>query len=354
MGGSHVHVRDVSSRLRQMGHDARVFVGGNGPYLEQLENAGVPYVKLKHMVRPICPHHDYLAIGELAAALREFNPDIISSHSSKAGIIARVAGRRLHVSTLFTAHGWSFADGVPTVSRLIYENAERAMGRISAKVICVAEADRQLAIDKNIVPAGRLVTIHNGMPDSPERSDPSVQPPALVSVARLDEQKDHPTLFKALSGLTELDWTLQLVGGGPRREEFEGMVKDLGIADRVVFHGVLTNVKPVLAASQAFVLSSNWEGFPRSTIEAMRTGLPAVVSDVGGAREAIEEGRTGFVVPPRDVDALADRLRKVIKDPALRASMGARARELYEERFKFEQMLAKTLATYRELLALKS
>jgi glycosyltransferase involved in cell wall biosynthesis len=351
VGGSHIHVRDVSAALRARGHEVQVFIGGSGPYLDQLSDLGVPYHKLRHMVRPIRPNHDFKAVGELAEAIRDFAPDIISSHSSKAGIIARLAGRKLRIPTLFTAHGWSFAVGVPTASRLVYENVERSLGLISNRIICVAEADRRLGISRRIVPESKLVTIHNGMPDSPERAKPEVQPPRIVSVARLDDQKDHPTLFRALQSLTDLDWRLDLVGGGPRRDEFEAMVQQLGIADRVSFHGVLTNVKPVLADSQCFVLPSNWEGFPRSTIEAMRTGLPAIVSDVGGAREAIEEGDSGFVVPAKDIDALSARLRTVISDPELRRRMGTRARKLYEERFRFDTMLDKTLGVYYEMLA---
>ena len=350
MGGSHVHVRDVAGALMRDGHEAKVFLGGNGPYFDVLEKNGIPFHRLTHMVRPLDPMTDLKGIKELRQALREFKPDLVSSHSSKAGILARIAGKKEGIPTLFTAHGWSFTDGVPGMKRRIFEAAERYVGKFSKRIVCVAEADRQLAIDRRVCSADRLITIHNGMPESPERADPGAEPPMIVSIARLDEQKDHPTLLRALAALKDLPWSLELVGGGPREEELKQLAEELGIANRVAFHGTQSNVKPFLERAQLFVLISNYEGFPRSTVEAMRTGLPAIVSDVGGSREALEEGVSGFSVPAHDVQVLQDRLRAILGDPELRRSMGEVARQRYEREFTFERMYEKTKTVYAELV----
>jgi glycosyltransferase involved in cell wall biosynthesis len=349
-GGSHVHVRDVSAALVREGHEVLVLIGGKGPYLDQLSERNVPFHQLKHMVRPIKPPTDVRGVFELAGVLKEFKADVVSTHSSKAGAVGRLAGHMAKIPTLFTAHGWAFAEGVPAKQRRIYETVEKAMSRYSARIICVAEADRQLAINRGIAGPERLVTIHNGMPDSPERADPAKQPPTIVSVARLDEQKDHPTLLRALGELKDLPWTLECVGGGSRLEELKALAQELGIADRVIFRGTMSDVKSVLASSQIFALISNWEGFPRSTLEAMRTGLPAIVSDVAGSKEAIIQGETGFFVQRGSVAEVRDRLRTLLENHELRGSMGQRARQRYEQEFTFDIMFEKTKAVYREVM----
>ncbi|RYG44876.1 glycosyltransferase family 1 protein [bacterium] len=350
MGGSHVHVRDVSSALVREGHEVKVFVGGTGPFTEQLSANGVAFHSLTHMVRPLAPSSDLKAIGELSRALLDFAPEIVSTHSSKAGIVGRMAGRKAKLPTLFTAHGWSFTEGVGR-SAALFERVERMVAKKGGTIVCVAEADRQLAIDRNVARPEQLVTIHNGMPDYPERANPGEGVPMIVSVARLDTQKDHPTLFRALAKIKDKPWTLELVGGGSRKEEFEGLARELGILERITFHGVQTNVRPFLSRAAVFALISNYEGFPRSTVEAMRTGLPALVSDVGGSREAIVEGETGFSVPRGDADAVAAKLGQILDSAELRTRMGVGARTRYESEFTFESMFEKTKRVYRDVIA---
>jgi glycosyltransferase involved in cell wall biosynthesis len=124
-------------------------------------------------------------------------------------------------------------------------------------------------------------------------------------------------------------------------------VRDLAIEDRVRFLGARDDVPALLAGSQAFALCSRSEGFPLSTLEAMRAGLPVVVSNVGGAPEAVLDGQTGYVVSDNTSAGWAERLARLACDPALRGRMGAAARAHYEQRFTFEQMYGQTAAIYR-------
>lgn len=170
-------------------------------------------------------------------------------------------------------------------------------------------------------------------------------------VARLSWWKDHQTLLRALAGLVELEWTLDLVGDGPTRFQIEALAASLKISDRVYFHGFRSDVASYLAAAQLFVLASKWEGFPRSILEAMRAGLPVVASDVGGVHESVRDGETGFVVRAGDVEELRERLRRLITSPTLRLQMGRAGRALYEERYSFERLVAQTTAVYSAVLA---
>ena len=170
-------------------------------------------------------------------------------------------------------------------------------------------------------------------------------------VARLWRQKDHPTLLRALAQLIDLEWELELVGDGPLRQEMEALAASLGIASRVRFAGFRTDVAACLADAQVFVLASKWEGFPRAILEAMRAGLPVIASEVGGVRESVRDGETGFLVPPGDVNTLCERLRFLLTSPKQRLHMGAAGRAQYENRFLLERLVAETTAVYESVLA---
>jgi glycosyltransferase involved in cell wall biosynthesis len=128
----------------------------------------------------------------------------------------------------------------------------------------------------------------------------------------------------------------------------------MGIASCISFLGLRRDVPKLMARSQAVLLITHWEGFPRSILEAMRAGLPTVATDAGGARESVLDGETGFLITKGDVDALRGRLRELMFDGALRARMGAAGRALYEQRFTFPALVESTIAVYETVLEERS
>ena len=353
IGGAQVHVRDLATRVVADGGEAHVVTGVPGPLTEQLTAAGVPWTIGEGMLREIDPLRDIQAVRALARIIGQVRPDVVSTHSSKAGIVGRLAARMVRTPAMFTAHGWAFTGGVPEPKRTVYRRIERACAPLAARIVCVSAHDGELAARAGIGAvggAGRVRVIHNGMPDI----DPSLMAdpggvtgaPRAVMIARLDRQKDHATLLAALARVPGLG--LDLIGGGPGRGETERFVAELGLGERVAFLGQRADIAERLGRAHLFVLSSRWEGFPRSTLEAMRAGLPVVVSDVGGAAEAVTEGVTGHVVAPGDVESLAERLGRLAGDPATRAAMGAAGRARYEAAFTFERMYGETAAVWAE------
>lgn len=352
IGGAQVHVRDLAIHCASLGNDVTVVTGAAGPLTEQLRAAGVESRCCPGMLREIGPRQDLGAVRALAGIMQELRPDLISAHSSKAGVVGRLAAWRAGVPAIFTAHGWAFTGGVPQPKRTAYRAIERATERLARRIVCVSEHDRAIGIAAGMSPE-RLVTVHNGMPDV----DPGLRaesgregPVRLVMTARFDRQKDHETLFRALTALPEVE--LDLIGDGPGRSATEELATRLGLGDRVRFLGQRVDVARILAQAHVFVLSSRWEGFPRSTLEAMRSGLPVVVSGVGGAAEAVDDGRTGFVVSPGDREQLAARLRDLVTSPDLRREMGAAGRARYEAEFTFARMFAQTYAVYEGALGI--
>jgi glycosyltransferase involved in cell wall biosynthesis len=131
------------------------------------------------------------------------------------------------------------------------------------------------------------------------------------------------------------------------------MATALGLADRIRFLGMREDVPDLIAASQLYLLISHWEGFPRSILEALRGGLPVVATDVGGVHEAVIDGDTGFLIPEDGDALLADRLRLLVEDPALRATMGRAARTHYEAHFTFDRLVRESLALYESTLGVE-
>ncbi len=352
IGGAQIHVRDLARAVRAQGHSATVLTSGSGPFVEELRAQDTPTIVLEHLAVPIGPVRDWRALREIRAVLTELRPDLVAAHSSKAGTLGRIAGRTMEIPVVFTAHGWAFTPGVPSLKASLYRQIERVVGPLANRIITVSEYDRRLALEAKIVSPDRIVTVHNGMPDiAPTlRADPSRTPPRLVSVARFGSQKDHPTLFRALAELRHLPWELDLVGEGPLMGQMQELAASLGIADRLRFLGQRMDVDQLLQAAQISLLVTNWEGFPLSILEAMRAGLPVVASAVGGVGESVQDGETGYLVARGSVDQVRDRLEQLLVDPNLRTRLGTKARARFEQEFTLHHCVTRTLAVYRDVL----
>jgi glycosyltransferase involved in cell wall biosynthesis len=353
IGGAQIHVRDLATAVAARGHAPTVITSGSGTFIDDLRALGIPVIVLRHLTAPIRPLDDLRALREIHSALAGLRPDLIAAHSSKAGILARLAARRLRVPVVFTVHGWAFTPGVPRLEAALYRRVERLVGPLASRIITVSEYDRRLGLEARIAPSDRLVTVHNGMPDVPPalRADPGRSPVRLVMVARYGTQKDHPTLLRALASLRDHPWELDLIGDGPLKSEIEALSRELGLNGRVHFLGQRNDVDQRLAAAQVALLVTNYEGFPLSILEAMRAGLPVVASDVGGVGESVRDGESGYLVPRADVTQLRDRIQRLLTDPGLRASLGASGRERFARDFTLDVSVERTLAVYRDTVA---
>ncbi|HEY3012801.1 MAG TPA: glycosyltransferase family 4 protein [Gemmatimonadales bacterium] len=353
IGGAQIHVRDLALAVRAQGHSPSVVTGGGGPFADDLRAKGIPVVILRHLSAPMRPVRDLRALREVRAALLDLRPELITTHSAKAGVLGRLAGRLLHIPVVVTVHGWACAPGTPALQAAMSRTVERFIGPLASKLITVSEFDRRFGVNARLIAEDRAVTVHNGMPDIPVslRADPRRIPVGLVMVARFEPQKDHRTLLRALGGLKEFRWELDLIGDGPLRGQMESLAATLGISDRVRFLGQRTDVDQILARGQVSLLISNWEGFPLSILESMRAGLPVVASSVGGVGEAVHDGETGYLVPRGDVGLLRERIGQLLTNPALRAHLGVRGRSLYEQQFTLDHAVSRTLAVYRDVVA---
>jgi glycosyltransferase involved in cell wall biosynthesis len=352
VGGASIHVRDLGRAMIQRGAEVTVLLGEEGPVTDQLAAAGVPFRALRSLRRRIDPPNDVRAIAEVLNALKDLRPDLVSTHTAKAGWIARAAAWRLKVPAIYTPHGWSIEARISPLVGRVLAMAERAAARWCSAIICVCEQERRLALAKRIAPARKLFVVHNGVRDvsRPLLADAQREPVRLCSVARFASPKDHGTLLSALARLKSQSWAIDLVGDGPLLSERRRQAEALGFGERIHFHGYLADPAEVLSRAQVFVLSTRSEAFPRSILEAMRAGLPVVATDVGGVAESVQPDVTGLLTPPHDAAALAAALAKLIGDRDLRRAMGESARAAYESRFRLEAMVDRTAAIYNRVV----
>lgn len=351
IGGASLHVRDLAEALQARGHEVIVVVGGRGPFIAELEAANLRVTALPQFQRAIRPRDDIRTYFALRRELAAFDPSVVSTHTSKAGAIGRLAARSLGVPATYSPHGWTFAEEGSRGRRAGYAALERLFAHLPGTIVTVSHDEDAVGQRANIGRRRPRVTIHNGVADVTNGllACPEREPPLIISVARFEAPKDHATLLHALDRLRDLDVRLQLVGQGPELAEARRLASDLALQDRVEFLGHRHDVADLLSRAQVFALSSRSESFPMTVLEAMRARLPVVASNVGGISEAVVDGHTGLLVHIGTADAWADSLKHVLVDRETRSSMGANGRNRYLARFGHDRMLDRVTSLYLRL-----
>jgi len=349
LGGGQTHVADLLRGLRGE-FDLHLGTGETGYLTEVSLGLGISTHILPSLVQPFDPSKDIAALNQCRRLIRDIQPDLVHAHTSKAGLIGRAAAKVAGVPSVFTAHTWCFTEGTSWKWKLIGTPLERLAGGWCGRIINVSDANRNLAVKKGVGKPAKHVTIHNGVEDHPLRARPAERSvPRIMMLARFVPQKAQSLLVKAVEGINR-PFELAFVGDGPTRAAVEQQVAAAGLRDRVVFLGQRLDVPELLASADIFALFTHWEGFPITILEAMRAGLPSVVSDVGGVREAVHES-CGRIVAPGDVAGFRAALEGLIADADLRLRMGAAARARYESNYTVQSMLEKTVAVYRAVCA---
>lgn len=352
VGGAQNHVRDLAVGLNDKGHTIVIISGEDKNIHQSIEARGIQCFHSKHLKRTLHPWRDFKAFIEIRKELKRIQPDLIATHSAKAGIIGRIAGWTLGIPTIFTAHGWSFTEGIPRKKRFLYKHIEKVVSVATNGIITVSEYDFKLARKNKIASKKKLHTIHNGVHNRSlllgTAHDEGVT--RFTMVARFEEPKRQLEVIKALQKFKSKTWKLTFAGDGPLQQEAERYVVQHQLKDFVTFLGNEKNIEGLLAQSDVFVLLSDWEGFPLSILEAMRSGLPIIASDVGGVSEAVKHGENGFLINRNDTGQLHHAIKNLLENGILRKEMGNKSRMYFEQQFTFDQMLTKTDAYYVDIV----
>ena len=348
-GGAQEHVLHLARGLHGAAHCA-ICVGETGFLTDEAAAQGIEVRVIKELTHPIRPSSDLRAVKRLSEWFDTYKPDIVHAHTSKAGVVARLAGRLSGVPVIYTPHGWSFSERSGVVRRTLVLAFERLLSSLSAGVIAVSNNEAELGIAQSVCRPPVLRIIHNGIDSTaPQSVSTSRDVPQIVMVARMAPPKDPVLLLKALSEVTEA-FHLTLVGDGPSRSGVEAAINRLKLAGKVELAPSNTPVRALLSRSDIFVLTSRYEAFPISILEAMRAGLPVVATAVGGVPEAVIEGQTGFLVPYGDPETLRARLVTLLRSSDLRARLGSAGKARFLEHFTAPVMVSKTLSVYQGIL----
>jgi glycosyltransferase involved in cell wall biosynthesis len=350
-GGVGRHLTDLIEGLTSAGHEVIVC----SPALPAGASQGT-HVKLD-LRRAISPRADAPALVRFVRIVRRLRPDVIHAHSSKAGAVARLA-RALAPRTpvVYTPHGYAFAGHFSSErERALYRLIERALSPLASRVTCVCEAEARLA--REVGARGRVRVVYNGIsPPPPGSPDVRLEAlrrrgPVIGALTQLRPGKGLETLLDAMPLVLARNASAQLaiVGDGPDLDQLSGRARELGVAAAVHFLGPSSDPPSALRGMDVFVHPSWAEAFPYVILEAMRLARPIVASDVGGIGEAVTDGDSGLLTPPREQRPLAEALISLLSDTdrSARLGRGALARS---ERFTREAMITRLSSVYAEIV----
>lgn len=320
---------------------------------------------LPELVRPIHPWKDFRACRRLCQIFARHRPDIVHTHSGKAGVLGRLAAARAGVPLIIhTIHGPSFGAFQGPLSNALFRGAERRAASVTNHFIVVAEAMKGQYLAAGIGRSDQFTRILSGFALEPFLSatnDPELRAQlglqmsdiVVGKIARLFKLKGHDDLFAVAPNLVRQCRSLKflLVGDGPWRERFQARVRRLGLQKHFVFAGLVSPamVARLIGIMDLVVHLSAREGLPRALPQALAAGRPVVAYDCDGAAEVCFENQTGFLIPPGDCSRLSERVLLLACDAALRERFGRNGREFVREHFSAQRMVDEIYRLYLRL-----
>ncbi|HEY1490027.1 MAG TPA: glycosyltransferase family 4 protein [Verrucomicrobiae bacterium] len=317
------------------------------------------------LVRPVHPLNDFSALRKLEAIFCETKPDIVHTHSGKAGILGRLAARRAGVPVIIHhIHGPSFGNFQGPLANLVFTAAEKYAARATTHFICSAQAMARLYLAAGIGRPEMYTRIFSGFELAPflnATNDPALRKQlgltendfVIGKIARLFKLKGHADLIAAFEKIlpTAPQARLLFLGDGALRGELENRVRTAGLAEKVIFAGLVPprEVARYVGIMDCLAHLSRREALSRALPQALAAGKPVVAYDFDGADEICLENETGFLVRTGDVDTTAERLLRLASDAALRTRFGERGRNFVREHFTVEKLVDEQYALYLKL-----
>ena len=374
LGGAQENTFLTCKGLAQRGWEVSLLcgpqTGAEGSLQDRCRQEGFRFEIVEPMLRQVSPINDWRAMRAMRAWLEREKPAIVHTHSSKAGILGRVAARRAGVPIIIHGvHGMSFnRTQRPWVQRA-YRDLERYCAKFTDKIITVADAMIDQMVAAGVAPREKCVTVYSGM--ETERFDPTRYDKAalraklgipadavvVASVARMFTNKGYEQLIPAMPRIVQQAPQVHFlwIGDGPHRGEYLRQVTQMGLRERLHLTGLVPpeQVAEWLSAADILVHASQWEGLPRVVVQALLLGKPAVAFDVDGTPEVVLDGQTGALVPLNDIEGLAKGAVWLASDANLRRQLGQEGRALCLKRFDWHTMVQQIEGVYREVAGKK-
>lgn len=341
-------------------------LGPEGSLMERALAGGLDVRVIPELRRNLDPWRDWKSYSRLRRLLADIAPQVVHTHSSKAGVLGRAAAHALGIPVVHTVHGPAFHPFQNRLSYHLFRYAEVWAARRCDRLVSVCDAMTDQYVAAGVAPREKFTTVYSGMEVEPFLNPPrprdevrrelGFQPDDVVvgKVARLFHLKGHEYVIEAARRVTAQDPRVRFlfVGDGLLRERLERQIREAGMETRFVFTGLVPTdrVPELVGAMDIVVHASLREGLARVLPQGLIAGKPVVSYDVDGAREVVLPGQTGFLLPPQSITEMADALLQLAGDPAFRDRLGQAGRALCVERFKHQTMTRQLREIYQELI----
>jgi len=341
---------------------------GLGGYLDE-EAKKIPQLKVyfvNELVRPIHPLNDFIALIKIYKILKKEGPQIVHTHSSKAGIVGRIAAWLLGVPCIIhSIHGFGFNPFQKIWTRKLFIFLEKWIGKFTERLIAVTKENIQEGLSLGIGKAEQYTLIRSGVDikkikKEAENSNPellrkelgiSPQSKIILNVAPFKIQKDPVTFIKmaglVLQNIPQVQFLM--VGDGELRTNIEKEIKKQDIEKNIQLLGWRRDIPQILQISDLFVLTSLWEGLPRAAVEALIVGNPVIAFAVDGLKEIIKNNQNGFLIPPSQVNEMAEKIVQILQDQSLLQSLKKNASQTIDDSFDIYNMVIKQEELYQKL-----
>ena len=353
-GGTRRHLRDLMLGLESSQcHFSLLYADRRDPQfnvdLEGFRQRGINLKRVDMCRRP-APLQDAQALMRIERQLRKERPDLVHTHSAKAGFLGRIAASKLKIPVIHTPHVLPFEMKTGSMKHLLYMILERIVASRTRMLISVSRHGERVAQNTFRRKMPPSLVIHNGINAASQNTVaplPANPPPVIGLRARYCRQKGHDVALKALVQLKKHypDARIILQGGGDDRA-LRKLSCSLNIQASVDFISATDDPTELFSQASIMVLPSRWEGCPYSILESMAARRPVIASNVGGIPEIIKHDHTGLLVPPEDPQELADALRHILNDGELRSRLMNSAEQHLKQNFTLDEMLKSTKQAY--------
>lgn len=365
-GGAQRYVFDLANNLKS---DFQVAIAmgeqkNDETLAKILQKNNIKYFIIPYLKRNISPLNEILALREIIKLIKNYKPDITHLNSSKISILGSIAALFVNSKFVYTVHGWVFNEPLPAWLKHFYKYAEKFTALLKDKIICVSEYDKKIALKYKIAPAEKLITIHNGItavnfcskqearekiPPTPFRRLADKGGLLIGSIGNLYKTKGFKYLIEAadiLINKNKIPAVFIVIGEGNERKNLESLIKKYNLKNNFILTGQIDEAAKLLPAFDIYACSSVKEGLPYSILEAMSAGLPIVSTNVGGLPEMIDHEKTGLLVKPAKALELAEKIKLLLNNEALRQKLGAGAQVKTKREFSLERMVRATRKIY--------
>lgn len=362
IGGTLEYIKLFFKYIDSEKYDVRLICPSYGPMKSEIEKMGFKVYPVE-MKREIDVIDDYRSYCKIKKLINDIKPDIVHCHSSKAGVLGRIAAYKNKVKCIYNAHGWSFSMDISDKKKKIYAIVEKICSKHCDMIINISDFEEKLAFNYKIAPKEKMITIYNGIDITKYENKfnklsiiKELEIPqdsyVIGMVGRLTKQKSPETFVKIAELLSKKinNSYFVLVGDGELRSEIENLINSKKLSDRVKVTGWTNEVNKYVSIFDVGVLTSKWEGFGLVLAEYMAAKKPVVAFNSGGIVDVVKDKYNGLLFNYGDINNFCDAIIRLKNNSELRKELVHNGYKLVNERFNIERVVKEHEELYLNLL----